>query len=119
WRKVSNAVDEDTGPGPGESTATRTAFSVCWAPPTNGATTRLTERTTASPITRMNTWYDITGARRPQAARQFPSSEGGGYGYSRSGGRTGTTTDVRAPRRSRASSRQPRTSRPGRRVESI
>src|SRR4030095_8993785 len=70
-------------------------------------------------LSRMGTWYDITSERRPQASWQFPSSERGGCDESWSGGRTGTTTDSRAPRRSCASSRPPRTSRPGRRVESI
>src|SRR4029434_3313728 len=54
-------------------------------------------RTIARPISRMGTWYDITSERRPQASWQFPSSEGGGYGYSQLGGTTGETCDLRAP----------------------
>jgi hypothetical protein len=37
-------------------------------------------RMTASPISRMGTWYDVTSERCSQASGQFPSSEGGGYG---------------------------------------
>jgi hypothetical protein len=77
-------------------------------------TRTLSDRST-NPIHRMCTWYDVTSERRPQASRQFPSPERGGYDYSLSGSRTGPTTDPRTPRRSCASSRPPRTSRPGRR----
>ncbi len=44
------------------------------------ASTRERERPTASPISRMGTWYDVTSERCSQASWQFPSSEGGGYG---------------------------------------
>ncbi len=40
----------------------------------------LTARTSASPISRMGTWYDVTSEGCSQASWQFPSSEGGGYG---------------------------------------
>jgi|SRR5215510_1112679 len=46
----------------------------------SGARTMLTASRAASPIRRMDTWYDITSEGRPQASWQFPSSEGGGYG---------------------------------------
>src|SRR5882724_4495075 len=49
------------------------------APVASGANGRLRATTTASPISRMGTWYDVTSERRPQASWQFPSSERGGY----------------------------------------